>query len=565
MSPLGGLQNRSSSQRLVVADAPPSSFLGLMTVQQARMAAKAEHWSRLMHKWAFPPKDNHRYLAPSTFVEHATHVVVLRTIPNKTTAIQESQWKPEPRGSDMLRWTSRFVITFIALAVLTWYTVGNLKVEFSGSDDADGDEPVGARGRPCCAYCCATCTVMLSFLIFALSLLVLNAENAEFERHRDLAPGNTTLTFIEHNRTIHLTQVDSPGERAFEAGQGVALSVFVAIFVLCSWRHLSSVRIRLDLMTQFAFRGAALSSFTAGLLEVFGSMVVSATRMAITSNPQGQYLMEGFNIWTVIMMLLVGVSEEFAKYAAMVWGAWYKRDALRNRAAARCSCVWPVLIESPHAMMLVGLSVGFGFMVIENAGYLLTVACIEDEENVDAGDKPEVDLALRIMRLVTIIIRVLLNLHPYLSGIVAARFATVLLKEPRENDTVTSTELAWILWPSALVHASYDLLVTILPGVLGLLMPFLFWYGVRRQFRKLWDEQDQQDWSSSTVSAAETRGSDSPGESAVEVLALRSENERLKHELNSLRASVSSLPGPQPATEVPEEATASPPEVSPDA
>mmetsp|Transcript_14818 Transcript_14818/g.33713 ORF Transcript_14818/g.33713 Transcript_14818/m.33713 type:complete len:260 (-) Transcript_14818:460-1239(-) len=259
-------------------------------------------------------------------------------------------------------------------------------------------------------------------------MLVLTAENAEFERHRALAPGNTTLTFTEHNRTISLTQVDSPGERAFEAGQGVALSVFVGIFILCSWRHSSSVHLRLDLMAQFAFRGAVLSSFTAGVLEVVGSMVVSATRLAVTSSPQG-HLMEGFNVWTVVMMVVVGASEEFSKFLAMIWGSWYKEDKLRSGPLARCSCVWPMLIESPHAMMLVGLSVGFGFMVIENAGYLLSVACIEDEDGIDAESKPEVDIALRIMRLVTIVIRVLLNLHPYLSGIVAACFAAGAARE----------------------------------------------------------------------------------------------------------------------------------------
>jgi len=521
----------------------PTSLLGVKDTSQVTLMTQASRWGRIIHKWAFPSQGSPHHWAPATtFAEHAAHVVVMQknSPPNHTsTAMQESQWRPEPRRSDMWQWTFRFVLAFLSLALLTWCAAGTLKVENSDGDDEEPNPEF--RGRPCCTYCCAVMTVALSSIVFTLALLVLNAENIEFERHRDLAPGNVTLTITEGNRTIHLTQVDSPGERAFEAGTGVALSVFVAIFVLCSWRHLNAVRLRLDLMAQFAVRGAILSSFLAGVLEIAGSVAVLATRSAFAAQEQGK-LMEGFNLWTIAMMAVVGMSEEFAKFIVTIWGTWYREDSLHSMSTqSRCSCVWPTLVQSPHGMMLIGLSAGFGFMVIENAGYLLSVACMQDDDaKVDVDTKPEVDMMMRIMRLVTIVIRVVLNLHPYLSGLVAGRFASVLVKHPRDGDNLTAKELLWVLWPSAALHASYDLLVTVLPGILGLLMPPIFWYIVRQQFRSEWDAHEGVRTWPATGSTPSTE--DAPGKladaSAAEVLNLRSEVERLRRENDGLRASM---------------------------
>mmetsp|Transcript_14818 Transcript_14818/g.33714 ORF Transcript_14818/g.33714 Transcript_14818/m.33714 type:complete len:178 (-) Transcript_14818:1328-1861(-) len=70
--PVGGLHN--GSQRMV--GAAPSSLLAQIAVQQVRLVDKAERWSKLMHKWAFPAKANHRYLAPGAFVEGVRHAAV---------------------------------------------------------------------------------------------------------------------------------------------------------------------------------------------------------------------------------------------------------------------------------------------------------------------------------------------------------------------------------------------------------------------------------------------------------------------------------------------------------
>mmetsp|Transcript_14818 Transcript_14818/g.33716 ORF Transcript_14818/g.33716 Transcript_14818/m.33716 type:complete len:92 (-) Transcript_14818:78-353(-) len=91
-------------------------------------------------------------------------------------------------------------------------------------------------------------------------------------------------------------------------------------------------------------------------------------------------------------------------------------------------------------------------------------------------------------------------------------------------------------------------------------MPFLFWYCLRKHFRQLWDEQeDQRGWSSQP---SLQRG---PEATEEENQALRSENERLKRENESLRASITSLPLQPVAAALEESATTSQPEVAPDA
>lgn len=86
----------------------------------------------------------------------------------------------------------------------------------------------------------------------------------------------------------------------------------------------------------------------------------------------------------------------------------------------------------------------------------------------------------------TLIVRVLLNMHPWLTGISAGRVARVT-QWSRASPNLSMYEFAWAIFPSAAVHALYDFVLTVQP-VLGLPgIPACFAYCLWR-FSKEWKE-----------------------------------------------------------------------------
>lgn len=144
-------------------------------------------------------------------------------------------------------------------------------------------------------------------------------------------------------------------------------------------------------------------------------------------------------------------------------------------------------------------AVGFGFMVLENASYLISAA-VEGpgEEGVapkgqghSEEQRATLSTGLEIFRMFTLLIRTIFNLHPWAAALTAARLARLMRKTgggwpDRDFASCAFRECAWALWPSVLLHALYDLLVMILPPAPGILMPFVFVLVLRTMLSAEW-------------------------------------------------------------------------------
>lgn len=394
------------------------------------------------------------YLHPA---RHAAHLPVLAPSPSPGEESSE-QGDSVTRGSSYEHWTAGFLASLVALGALSAHVEGKYKVEMQPEDDL-----LAARGRPCWISCCAASIALLSLLTFVTTLFVLSASG-----QRRYAPVDSDLRKVGH-----------PGERAYEAGQGVALSVALMGFLVLYRRHSHSVQISLSLLAQFAIRGATLSVLIASVLET--SWIVGLTRVtgmppsALTPSPGKQIDIVG----GALTMIVVGLSEELGKAYAVICGTWLSAGALRLEAPHWLFRLWRVLVESPRALMLAGLCVGCGFMTLENVGYLLSAG-------VMTGDKDDSAAVERFVRCLVVAVRVGLNLHPWLCGITCARMARVAFGEERESLKLSCKELAWAVWPAAAAHGAFDFGLLCLPGIVAIFLPTVFWLGARWAFDREW-------------------------------------------------------------------------------
>lgn len=87
------------------------------------------------------------------------------------------------------------------------------------------------------------------------------------------------------------------------------------------------------------------------------------------------------------------------------------------------------------------------------------------------------------------VVRVLLNIHPWLAGLSAARVASVI-KDPISGvaPMPSLAVLLWAIMPSSVVHASFDFILTVAPGGVALLTPVVIWYCSRWMFAAAWED-----------------------------------------------------------------------------
>ena len=193
-----------------------------------------------------------------------------------------------------------------------------------------------------------------------------------------------------------------------------------------------------SLSIQFFFRGATVSIILAVMMESFG--------MA-SNRPR-------FVMWKDLpIALTVGFSEEVSKLIVVVLGTYLipsqlPETLIMNQGHESClSCfpigsfirLWTTLVESPRALAMAGISVGFGFMFSENLEYFFIVFTSMDSST----------------RFFTMGIRILLNLHPILTGLAAARLASYVWSSPRPK-SISIGKLASCIWPSVVMHALFD-------------------------------------------------------------------------------------------------------------
>ena len=213
--------------------------------------------------------------------------------------------------------------------------------------------------------------------------------------------------------------VDFEFERAATAALSFALSVLVFL------RFVITQRVP-PIAFQYCARGATLAVIVAVALEIW-----SQTSIQTTSGPYA----------TAAIMFFVGFSEEGGKLLSLLVATSYETSRLQP--SRWCA----TLVRDPQLFAYLGVCVGFGFMLTENIEYFLLV---------DLQDPPEVSNGeLRMARIVTALLRSFLNLHPVLSGLVAARLASRLVK--RAND-LHSHVGDWLhaLWLPALIHGGFD-------------------------------------------------------------------------------------------------------------
>lgn len=284
---------------------------------------------------------------------------------------------------------------------------------------------------------------------------------------------------------------------AFIAGAGVALCASWAQMLLLSFRYAGKVPISRALLAVFFLRGTGLSLVVALGLETLGLELVE--QITGQEHTQPDWDDSAAPLLFAVVTLIVGCSEEFAKLAAVFYGVWILAPALRRShedgsmgCLSRQTCV---LIESPKSMLLAGLAAGFGFMTIENAGYFVMVTSECDSK--EASHEVQA-----LMRVVVILVRIFLNLHPWLAGYSASQSARLIFASPmREAPALQCAEILRCMGLSAIIHGVYDFLVVVLPPPLALFVPYTCWVCARKAFISEWEF-----WNSEQQRAIEPHG-----------------------------------------------------------
>lgn len=239
----------------------------------------------------------------------------------------------------------------------------------------------------------------------------------------------TGLAFVVYNLAA-----DRATERSVTAG--VSLTLSIATFVYFARQFYSSSH----LTFMYCLRGATLAILVTIILETFSQVELAkhTTEIALP-----------------FMMLAVGVSEEGGKLLALLLFTSLGYGSVRN-ADGCCSTI----VLKPQTLAILGVCVGFGFMITENIEYFYMVDMSQDPEAPEWQE--------RLGRILTGIIRTFFNLHPLLTGWTAVRLG----KRVWKAQGIISTHAGdWVhaLWAPALVHGGFDLAVTIcaLFGFLG--------------------------------------------------------------------------------------------------
>ena len=214
----------------------------------------------------------------------------------------------------------------------------------------------------------------------------------------------------------------------------VMWSAFVGLLMLLWWMR--GVQVERGAMAHFALRGATLGL---ALSVPISSLVL---RLSGVCSPDLATFLESTGA--------VGAAEELSKFLALIWLSWSGTMPWRRKLSPR----WP---NTKKGIMLAGLCVGIGFMVIENSLYAPSFVQNIQEDMLLAnllGDEDAREF-LSVLFEQFVFFRVLINPHPYLTGIVAGRFAAC---EHKKLDQRLSVGIFWkVLWPSVVLHALCNL------------------------------------------------------------------------------------------------------------
>lgn len=195
------------------------------------------------------------------------------------------------------------------------------------------------------------------------------------------------------------------------------LSIFICYQSVNIWYYLFSKDgkfISNSLSVKFFLRGAFLSILIAILLEVMESK-------ELTPNRQSQY-------WVLPLALTAGFAEEVGKLVLVIIGLRFTPPLVPG--------MWTMFVESPRGLAFAGFAVGLGFMTTENLEYFYGPLIMASDS----------------MLAVLFVLRTVLNLHPYLTGLSAARLAATCFPIGR----VSVGRVVAAIWPSVLIHAMYD-------------------------------------------------------------------------------------------------------------
>lgn len=390
-------------------------------------------------------------LPKSQFLTHVSHVQRYFNTSTDESQAQETRhyWL------NGLGWFCGLAASITALVGLTVWGCQTMQVEY-----AEDDALRSMRGDPAWTYCCGVTVIVSVLLLFLLAFLIVVGQNEEIRLDPKVSTTMDDGEVVEGTRH----QIENPGLCAFLVAQSLLLSIVVACFTIAYLRYSGMVQIRNGLLAKFMIRGATLSLIIAMILESLGFFALGLANGPIT-------------IIAIVGMLIVGISEETAKAFAFLWGTYLNpSDARRGSTMDCCLQYCPNLVESARALILAGISVGFGFMAVENALYVLS-ATLTPAVTYESLDDDEYNVSVNevyVITFVTVITRLLCNIHPLLTALSAARMAHIAFSEQRGNLDLSFTEYVYALWPSALAHAAFDFALLVAPGIFILVLPLLF-------------------------------------------------------------------------------------------
>lgn len=407
---------------------------------------------------------------------------------------------------------SSFYIVFFVLSLFVLSVIVAQLSDVVPAETAVCPELQSVRGRSCWLVVCPLVVVILSSLVFLATVHGIAIENFHIQKE----PGWTFDGDHDIEGLVKYHKVQHPYERAFEAGQGVALSAAVAFLLISKWRHSGSVKASTALLAQFTFRGATLALAIALPLEIISDMFMRSFVVNLGLITTDEAKTKHAFLWYFMGMgLIPGLCEEIAKAVCIVCGTLLVASAARDRVASStrsfCEKCWCLLVESPRALMLVGFSVGSGFMIAENAGYLIEVATEPpvQMQSIDTGDEENIGRTmLRILRIATMLIRTVLNVHPWLAALTAARVAKVAYAEKKSAANLSPQQLLTALAPAAFFHGLYDFLLTVGPSLFSIFYPPLFWFGLRNINITEWNQLAHLENSRPRASADEEPGNE---------------------------------------------------------
>jgi RsiW-degrading membrane proteinase PrsW (M82 family) len=397
---------------------------------------------------------------------------------NSTRTFGVSDKDKDKWDQDVRVWLLGYLVSLAVLLMLFMWLTGHMVVEVP----AENDEFMRTlKGKPCWNLCVLMACVLTSLFIFWLTVSTCSMTNQTI-----LLKPITRVTIANTTVVTTKTVIYNPGQRAFLSAHGISLSAFAAALLLSSWRYSDQTQITTALLAQYAVRGGSFAlviavSFVGGGLMLLGSVGISTV---------------------ATYMALVGYSEEYAKMIAVTCGTCLLPGMYHVAAnSCICSCLCRTLVETPRGLMLAGLAAGFGFMTVENGLYVMASATVPSTTIVTTDDNTGKIISTEemtaestlILTIATVAIRIVFNIHPWLTGLCSARIGKVAFKEERGTACLETCTVVSAINPSSIIHGVYDFLVTVLPGGLALICVPIIWFGSKWSFSREWQRADEAD------------------------------------------------------------------------